>query len=231
MREGVIVGRQDLGESDRIVRLLTAEGRVDLVARGARRSRKRFGGALEPGVRVRARTRRGRGELEILEDIDVLGLPRRAREDYDRLVLLGYGCEVLGVLGGQGPTAKLLRLAEVWLELLEGDTQPGTPSRVALEAKALTFAGLTPALVVCPVCGEPLADRVVFDAEAGGGVHGWCGRGPEVAADTLRTLEGLRRTPLLDTAGPLPRLEHPWHLTDFIEHHTARPLRSRSLLP
>ena len=70
----VIVGTHDLGESDRVVRLLGPErGRVDAVARGARRSRKRFGGALDPGTRVEL-TLSARGRLPSITQLDVEAL-------------------------------------------------------------------------------------------------------------------------------------------------------------
>lgn len=228
---GIVVGRTDLGESDRIVRLLTAaEGRVELVARGARRSKKRFAGVLEPGVKLIAHRSRGRGELSTLVSADVLQLPRAAREDYDRLMMLGYGCELLGALSEKALGAeKLFRLAEAWLGLLEATT-PTTASRVALETKALTFVGLAPALRICPVCARALVDEVRFDNEAGGGVHPWCGHGEAVAAITLEVWETLRRTPLLDTPQMSIPKEQPWLIAAFIEHQLGRGLRSRALL-
>ncbi len=229
--EAIIVGRQDLGESDRIVHLLTqAHGRLDVVARGARRSRKRFGGAIEMGTRVVAAVRSGRGSLQTLTGVDVLSLPMRAREDYDRLLLLGYGCEVLSMLSERElEEVRGYRLLEVWLELLEGEGMPDAASRVAFEAKALTFAGLAPALVRCPVCGESLEGTVRFDLDAGGGVHAWCGRGDEIDAGALAVVEQLRRTPLSDTPGWGVPPEVRWLLAGFIEHHTGRGIRSRTL--
>ncbi|HSM92508.1 MAG TPA: DNA repair protein RecO, partial [Anaeromyxobacteraceae bacterium] len=47
--EGIVLRVVDYGESDRIVTLLTRErGKVGAYARGARASRRRFPGLLEP---------------------------------------------------------------------------------------------------------------------------------------------------------------------------------------
>lgn len=230
--EGIVVGRTDVGESDRVVRLLTPdEGRVDLMAKGARRSRRRFPGALEPGVRLSARRRKGRGSLPLLLAADVLSAPRRAREDYGRLVYLAYGCDVLAALSEQGLAGpKGFRLLEVWLDLLEADPGPDGASRVALEAKALTFAGLTPALVRCPECGEPLQDGITWSEASGGGCHRWCSSGPDLPAEALAAVETLRRTPLAETPGrPVPPMAR-WLLARFIEYQVAGPLRSKGLV-
>ena len=59
---------QDLAEADRIVVLLTREhGRVEAVARGARRLKSRFGAALTPLSRVRA-SWRPRPNRELAKD-------------------------------------------------------------------------------------------------------------------------------------------------------------------
>lgn len=226
---GVVVGHQDLGETDRILRFLTAErGRVDLVARGARASRKRFGGVLELGNRVRVLPARSRGGLGRIQEVELLKAVDRARSDLDRIALLAYGCELLGAMAGHDlPEPKQTRLLVVWLELLEMDAVAGVASRLALEAKALTFAGVLPSLTHCAACREPLVDPVVFGWESGA-MHAVCGRGESVLSEVLARLEALRRLPLfatLDEEAPCT-----WILSDLVQHHTRRELRSRSLL-
>ena len=47
--EAVVLRVSDLGDYDRVVTLLTAQlGKVSAVAKGAKRSRRRFGAALSP---------------------------------------------------------------------------------------------------------------------------------------------------------------------------------------
>jgi DNA repair protein RecO (recombination protein O) len=229
---GIVVGRTDLGEADRIVRLLTAEeGRVDLLAKGARRSKRRFAGALEPGTRLRAVRGRSRGELDLLLAADVLASPRRARGSYARLVLLTYGCEVSATLAVHGQDAeKGMRLLEAWLEVLEGEAEPADATRVAFEAKALTFSGLAPSLLQCPVCRVVLAGTCSFDLEAGGGVHPWCGTGDSVEAADLAVLERLRRTALAGTVDLAVPVAARWLLARFIEYQCRTGIRSRALL-
>lgn len=230
--DAIVVGRVDVGDADRVVRFLTPDhGRLDLMARGARSSRKRFGPALELGTRVYVAWRRGKSDLPSLDRADAIAMPQRAREDYDRVVLLAYGCELAYALSAPSqPNEKLFRLLLAWLELLEGDVEPTAAARVAYEGKALTFSGLTPALLRCPVCGDLLAGDVRFDPEAGGGIHAHCGSGKVVDATVLAILDTLRRTPLAGTGAiELPTAGR-WLLADFIEHHHRARMRSRALL-
>lgn len=231
---GVVVHVRDLGEADRLVRLLTeSSGRITAVARRARSSKRRFAGILDVGSRLTVQLKRGRSGLWVLDQADRRGGPDMARTDLDRISLLAYGCEVCdGLAPSEAPAPKLWRLLEVWLELLEAPHPPSTASRLAFEAKALTFAGLTPALARCAACGEPLSDPAVFDPQAGGALHGRCGGGAVVATEALIELEALRRTPLADTVNHrlVPSNLNPWLLSDFIQHQLGRRLAARSTL-
>lgn len=227
----IVVGHADLGESDRIIRLLTAEsGRISAVARGARRSKKRFAGALDPGTRLDVTIRAGRGALPTLVSADIRHAPNRARADFSRIAAMLYACEVCGALAPEGDdAARLFGLLEVWLDVLEGEHTPGTASRIALEAKALTFAGLCPALAHCARCGDALTGELVFSDEAGGALHAWCGTGQPIQPAMLQALEALRRTPLRDTVrqawtGPA------WLIGDFLRYQLGHPIRARGLL-
>lgn len=230
--EGIVVGTVDLGEADRIVRLLTAEeGRTAVVARGARGSRRRYAGAFELGGRVRVARSRGRGGLPSVIEADVIASADVARSEVERIALLGYGCEICAILAPEdAPAPKHHGLLVAWLEVLEGAARPGIASRVALEAKALTFSGLTPTLVSCARCGGPIDDPAVFDPESGGALHGRCGGGRLVPEAALRELEALRRTPLAETVGRPAPAAPAWLLSDFLRHQAGRALRSRALL-
>jgi len=231
---GIVVGSVDVGESNKVVRLLTPDrGRVALMARGARSSSKRFAGVLDLGTTVDAELGRGRGRLAVLQSADRVTGPKRSRRDLDRLALLAYGCELCDALCAEDePAPKLHGLLAHWIDILEGDTTPGEGARLALEGKALTFAGLAPALRHCASCGAPLDDPAVFDVSGGGGRHSRCGGGVQGPASTLAQFERLRRTPLADIVGEPPFEAGPfrWSLSRMVEAHVGRALRSRSLL-
>lgn len=230
--DGIVVGTMDLGESDRLVRLLTpTDGRIAVVARHARSSRKRFAGAFELGNRLTIGLGRRTGSLPPIAVADRLSGPDRARADLDRIALVAYGCELCAGLAPEGsPATKLHGLLVAWLEALEGEATPDDAMRIALEAKALTFAGLTPSLILCPRCGERLDDPAVFDAESGGGLHARCGGGRPVRAEALVRFEALRRTPLVDGFGAPIAPGDRWLLSDFAQHHVGRGLASRAWL-
>src|SRR5210317_1719097 len=92
----IILHHTDYGEADRIVTFLTPEhGRLKGFARAARKSRKRFGAALEPCAEVQMHwTARGSGNLVSLREAELVDLHSGLRRNLETLTLAGYGCEL-----------------------------------------------------------------------------------------------------------------------------------------
>jgi len=68
---GIVVRLQNYRDADRIFELLTAErGRVDILARGARASKRRFAGAIDLFTSLKVEIRQGRG-LNTLQSVEI----------------------------------------------------------------------------------------------------------------------------------------------------------------
>lgn len=95
--EAIVLRTWPFQEADLLVSLFTRDqGRVKGVARYAMRSRRRFGGALEPGTQVRAQyMERPRQELVRLDSFEILWSPLTAPVDAPRLAGLQLVVEVL----------------------------------------------------------------------------------------------------------------------------------------
>jgi len=237
--DAILISKQDYRDNDLIVRLLTAEhGQVSAIARAGRASRRRFGGALDYGNHLRATLKRGKGELWTLQEVTLLNNRPAIRADLKRVALLGYACEAISALArADHAEPRLFGLLNVAALLLERAPQPpGAMFRLGLEAKALTFAGLTPMLqrcleCLCPLDGPP-GPPLSFDPQRGGGLHDKCDDdgGRPVSLRWLLAIEAARRTPLKQLVGAQPPAGPQWALAEAIEAHAERPLRSRNVL-
>src|SRR3989475_11700208 len=110
------------GDSDAVVHLLVrGRGRISAFARGARSSRKRFGGALQPFQRVEALLAEREGqELWALREARVVEGHARLREDLHRIAHAGYAAELIHELTRAGqPADALFVLLEDFLSRLE----------------------------------------------------------------------------------------------------------------
>src|SRR6201995_465747 len=95
--EAIVLRTWPFHEADLLVSLFTREqGKVKGVARHAMRSRRRFGGALEPATHVRASyAERPRQDLVRLDSFEILWSPLSDAVDYVRTAALQLVVEVL----------------------------------------------------------------------------------------------------------------------------------------
>ncbi len=161
--EALILRTYSLGESDRIVVFLTRDrGKKRGVAKNAKQSRRRFGGALEPLTFGRvAYVERERRDLVRLEYVEPLRSPLSAA-DGEALGYVGYfaelidewaadadpneplfrlGASAVEALAAGVPIQPLARYFEFWLLRLEGVYE--ADSRVSDEARAFLTAART----------------------------------------------------------------------------------------
>jgi DNA repair protein RecO (recombination protein O) len=111
--EAVVLRTWLLHEADQIVSLFTREqGKIKGIAKSAAKSRRRFGGALEPMTHVRASfLEKPKQELVRLDFCEILRSPMREPVDYARLAALAFYAEVLDeTLADHDPNDPVFRL-------------------------------------------------------------------------------------------------------------------------
>lgn len=174
---GVVLKTTPLRESDLLVSLYTQErGRISAVARGARKSQRRFAGALQLLVLGRYTLGRPpRGELWSLNAADVEREWTQLASDVVAVAHASYAAELVGALlppEAPDPHALVLVIA-LWDSLAEGGPSPAALR--ALELGLLELAGHAPALDACAACSGALdATGAVFDPSRGGAICRRC---------------------------------------------------------
>ena len=81
----IVLRRTNYGEADRILQLLTPEGRRSVMARGVRKQKSKLAGGIELFAICDVVLGEGRGELGILTSSRLVHFYRHIIEDYDRL--------------------------------------------------------------------------------------------------------------------------------------------------
>jgi len=176
------------GEADVIVTLFTEElGKVAALARGARKSGKRFGAALEPvhTIRVTLDDRPG-AELLGLREAVVTRPRAHMLGDLDRMNAAGQALRwVRAASPARTPEPEVWAELEALLERLEDASDP-LPARTHLMATGLRLLrhfGYGLVLDACVRCGRPCdGGRAAYmDAGLGGLVCQSCGGGRSTA--------------------------------------------------
>src|SRR6516225_4517888 len=236
--EAVVLRTWPVHEADLVVSFLTRDfGKMRGVAKSALKSRKRFGGALEPMTVARAYfVERPRQELVRLDQLEIIRSPLSAPVDHVRLTVLSVFAEVLEeALPDHDPQETVFRLV---LSVLEQTTvaQPWMPLTY-FQLWMTRLMGLLPDIAHCTACGEALvAGETSFNNHADGlfcNVHR-NGNASELSADSWQMAIRMLRAPVTTFADePWPR-RRGQDLRRFtlqaLERHMERKLRAAEAL-
>ncbi len=203
--EAIVLRTYPLRESDLLVTLFTRqEGKVKGVARAAKKSKRRFGGALEPLTYVRVYYEdRERQELARLDSCEVIESPLAREVSYPRVVALAHVAEVLDeLLPDREANQTVFRLAISTLGNLRGPEvwMPVTYFDVWMTR----LMGYLPELSKCIVCGQSLnGSRAFFHALADGlmcTAHKWLASS-EISTESRILVSQIFRAPMESFAG------------------------------
>ncbi len=245
VEEAIVLRTWAFHEADLLISLFTREqGRVKGVARHAMRSRKRFGGALEPATQVRAHyTEKPRQDLVRMDSFEILWSPLNAPVDLLRAAGMQFVVEVLEeAMPEQAPEDNVFRLSLAVLKAMEC-SRDGTGAQVWLPVTYFSLwmnrlMGWWPELRHCSVCGLDLRRGAVWWSPAGDGVTCEDDRRPGsrvLSAESVQESTAMARTPLpqMLTEAEWPR-ERAADLRSFatgmLERHLERRLRAAALL-
>ncbi|SEG32575.1 DNA replication and repair protein RecO [Bryocella elongata] len=222
--EAIVLRSWPFLEADLLVSLFTREqGKVKGVARHAMRSRRRFGGALEPATYVQAHyTERPKQDLVRLDQFEILWSPMTAPVDWLRAAGMQFVVEVLDeAMPDLAAEDNVFRLAMTCLTAMEGGARgqgPGFRAQSAEEPRgstvwiaAMYFAlwmnrlmGWMPDLAHCAACGLDLREemqqgRPVWWSPTADGVSCGDDRKPDsraLSAQSVAESYRIARTPL-----------------------------------
>jgi DNA repair protein RecO (recombination protein O) len=239
----IVIRARAFGESDKIVTFLTRDlGKVSGIAKGAKRSKRRFVNVLEPFTHVSVQLRqRANSDLAFIAACELIDAHLSFARELVKFAYASYLLELTDrmVRGREagGETYELVRDA---LGLLDRDhARPGLLR--AFELHLLRLTGYEPQLDHCRRCGAPLADMdTMYVQPAQGGVL--CprcrgdGRTYVASRGTLEHLMALQRTRIDATEprglemAPSTAAEARVVLRSFFAGNLTAPLASERLL-
>ena len=121
--KGIVLRTYKLREADRIIVLISPDrGMIRAVAKGIRKTKSKFGSRLEPTTHVSMQIHKGKGDLDLITQVETLDHFRIIREDLNRLTKAIAMLEAVDqvVLPGE-PANELHRMLLGALKTLEGN--------------------------------------------------------------------------------------------------------------
>lgn len=238
--DAIVVGGVDFGEADRVVHLITTKGRIAAFGHGARKSRRRFAGALDPFTTIVAtvsHSKKRHGTLPTLTTAVVESSRLPLRRSLESIALASYFTELVWRVTPEGETSDttflLLAAALDWL----AEHDATLAARRAFELFVIDELGYTPQLDRCLACGDT-TDRPHVDFERGGVLCPTHAEGaPLTGPKTIEWTENVLRAPGFDPTGGVDaewahraavRLAAP--MARFFATLLERPLKATKLL-
>ena len=180
----ILLKRTDFGDYDLIVSFLSLNrGKISVVAKNAKKSRKRFSGLLEPFTKLSivCRTSRNNG-MPILQEASMTESFKAIRGALLETAYASYWTELIhGWLEEFKPQPEIYNLLDYSLDALDrNETNPHVLS-IIFQVRFLGLAGFAPNLESCTQCALPLdsirSNRIFFDLAKGGIVCNGCSAG------------------------------------------------------
>jgi DNA repair protein RecO (recombination protein O) len=241
----ILLRKIDFGDYDLIIHFLTREkGKIAVMAKSAKKSKKRFGGALQlfSILEIVCNPRKNKG-LTLLEETVLKDPLQRIRSDIRMTAYASYWVEMVNEWVEEGiaqvPIYQLL--AHVLKQADEG-MMPAAVLSMLFQVRLMMVSGFHPEIGACSICGLPvdqiLGPRVRFDLHRGGLVCPNCQCGTDgivnLSKGTIKRLHWLTRGGLM-TAG---RVRFPqWatregenFLEAYVPFHLGREPRSLKFL-
>jgi DNA repair protein RecO (recombination protein O) len=193
-----VLRRRDVADADRLLTVLTpSEGKIELLAKGVRKTVSRKSGHLEPFTHAHVMVAQAR-TWDLITEATTVESFRHLREDLDAIGQASYICELVDAFSDSGDENRpLWELALFALRELDEATGSGdggagdgrAGSGLALPPNLLRWfdlhllglAGFQPQLFNCLGCGAPIVPGANFFSLDEGGV--FCARCGSLRSD------------------------------------------------
>ncbi len=173
--DAVVLNSYDYGESDAILALYTRDyGKIKGIAKGGRRSKRRFVGTLDHGTFIKLDFfANGRSELVRLENSSLVDSFQSIKSDLTTLAHASFFLELVNETTKEGQVGRrVFKLLTGSLGLLAGGADSSTLTR-CFEIRLLEMLGFMPHIVGCVSCVtgvQELGSLALFFSPSRGGL-------------------------------------------------------------
>ena len=166
--KGLIIREQTIGESDRLVTLLSEDfGLIKAFVRRAKNLKSSNLSATSLFAYGEFSVYRGR-DAYVIDNAKPIEMFFELRNDIERLALAQYFAQLTYFLGSEEqPSHEMLRLILNALHLLCKSSKDVKLIKAAVEMRMLCLGGYMPNILACYRCGEYESDIMFFDIEEG----------------------------------------------------------------
>lgn len=166
--EGFIIKKRLYGESDYILTMFTREmGKLTGIAKYAKKSKKRFGGRLEPFLLLKIFLKKSNKKLDMVTDVELIKAYKNIYEELESFMTASFILEHLELLAPENEPME--ELFDATLEAFEklNNNESVMPVLMSFQIKALGICGYEPA-IGDQAAGNDHSGESVFSISRGG---------------------------------------------------------------
>lgn len=192
--DGLVIKSQNYGENDRLITILTADGKITTVAKGARSMKSKLLNLTQPFVYGNFEINQ-KGNASWIRNGSSYELFYGLRDEVEKLFLATYVCDVAHELSGENiDSSEILRLTLNTLYAIMKDLRPLPQIKAVFELRSAGISGYMPSLNACERCGKESSEDSYFDVMNGALICSECLNGagdiqrknPSLAYDDIR---------------------------------------------
>jgi DNA repair protein RecO (recombination protein O) len=203
--DAIIIKTVNYKETDKILTLFTLKlGIISVIAKGARKSMKRFGGALEPFALFEAVIQTSKkNSLHALQEAKTKKTYLGLATDLKKLSSAAYILEMVNItINSETEESRMFKLVIDTMEILNSSEKINIRATViSYSLRLLSMNGFQVSTSLCGICGKQLPNSrsAYFNPQKGGIICTACGGGPIL----LRS----RSTSILKELATIPIIE------------------------
>lgn len=167
--DGLVLRAQNYGENDRLITILTADGKMTVIAKGARSLKSKIKNLTEPFVYANFELNQRSGGIAWIKGGSIEQSFYDLRNSIDRLFLSTYICDVANELSGERiDCSDMLRLTLNTLYAIMSEKRPLPQIKAVFEIRASAMSGYRPNVDYCEHCETEKTENTYFDVMNGG---------------------------------------------------------------
>ena len=188
--DGLVIKSQNYGENDKLVTILTREGKQVLLAKGARSMKSKIKNITEPFVYANFELNQKGSAIPWIKGGSSIEIFYNLREDVVKLFLATYVCDIANELSGERVECEdMLRLTLNTLFAIMNDMRPLSQIKAVYEIRTAAISGYCPNLDYCEKCENENIENAYFDVMNGALVCSDClNKQGEIVKKNLSTL-------------------------------------------
>ena len=120
---GIVLRRTNYGEADRILNIITPDGKISVIAKGARKDKSRLAGGIEMFSLVDLNIHQGKSDLGVVTGAKMVKYYQKILKDYERMELAAMILRKISMMAEQTDNSGFFIIVRQTLEELDDNAE------------------------------------------------------------------------------------------------------------